>query len=160
MAPLIARLCNTVNGHRVTSSGKNLLVEFTSNARNQRQGFAASYAFIPDIDERQLQQQQRREYNPVGGHLPVRDEHDDRPSSPVAGGDIVGAPLGPPVTPGNRAGFDERGRSDVAEMTRIDESPNTPGRRRTSFFYKNTNLKCNVIDIKLIRRLDANRTGG
>ena len=47
-APVIARYCNTLNGEQVFSSGETLYVEFVTDSRKQRQGFAATYRFISE----------------------------------------------------------------------------------------------------------------
>ena len=44
--PVIERYCNTVNGGQVVSSGETLFVQFQSNNRIQRQGFAATFEYI------------------------------------------------------------------------------------------------------------------
>ena len=49
-APVIARFCNTLNGEQIVSSGETLYVDFVVDGRKEKQGFAASYAFISSED--------------------------------------------------------------------------------------------------------------
>jgi hypothetical protein len=123
-ARLIVRLCNTVNGEQVVSTGKNMFIEFVSDARNERQGFAASYAFVPDSDEQLMsqQQQQQQQHRHAHVHGSGHPPHDFRPTEPT--GSFGHEPLGFPVLPTTFGRNDQRGYRDGVDR------PKTPGRFR------------------------------
>ena len=45
-APVIAQYCNTMNEVQVLSSSSGLFVEFLTDEKKQRQGFAAKFEFV------------------------------------------------------------------------------------------------------------------
>jgi hypothetical protein len=47
-APVIAQYCNILNGVEVISSGESLYIELIVDGKKQRQGFAATFEFIPE----------------------------------------------------------------------------------------------------------------
>ena len=47
-APVIAQYCNTLNGVEIISSGEDLYIEFIVDGKKQKQGFAATFEFIPE----------------------------------------------------------------------------------------------------------------